>query len=114
RTPARALELRTELFSVVDTMDFARTANAGHLRDFNPIIEAAAQAAGKYLEGVARSFTATTVENCIVEQGQAGQIIIEKATRDKETLIAMATRGRSGIHRWMMGSVAEKVMHGAT
>jgi len=114
RTLARALDLRIELLSVVDTMDFARTANAGHLRDFNPIIEAAAQAAGKYLEGVARSFTATTVENCIVEQGQAGQIIIEKATRDKETLIAMATRGRSGIHRWLMGSVAEKVLRGAT
>src|SRR5262245_241677 len=114
RTVAGALDLRIELLSVVDTMDFARTANAGHLRDFNPIIEAAAQAAGKYLEGVARSFTAITVENCIVEQGQAGQIIIEKATRDKETLIAMATRGRSGIHRWLLGSVAEKVLRGAT
>ena len=51
---------------------------------------------------------------CAVEQGQADQIIIEKAAGDKETLIAMATRGRSGIHRWLMGSVAEKVLRGAT
>jgi len=29
---------------------------------------------------------------------------IEKAARDKGTLIAMATRDRSGIHRWLMGS----------
>ena len=42
------------------------------------------------------------------------QIIIEKAARDKGTLIGMATRGRSGIHRWLMGSVAEKVLRGAT
>jgi nucleotide-binding universal stress UspA family protein len=114
RALAGALKLRVELLSVVDTMDFARTANAGHLRDFDPLIESAVQAGGQYLEGVARSFTGMTVDNCVVEQGQADQIIIERAARDKETLIAMATRGRSGIHRWLMGSVAEKVLRGAS
>ena len=114
RALAGALKLRIELLSVVDTMDFARTTHAGHVRDFDPIIEAAVQAGGQYLEGVARSFTGITVDNCVVEQGQADKIIIEKAARDKETLIAMATRGRSGIHRWLMGSVAEKVLRGAT
>jgi nucleotide-binding universal stress UspA family protein len=114
RALAGALKLRIELLSVVDTMDFARTANAGHVRDFDPLIEAAVQAGRQYLEGVARSFTGMTVDNCVVEQGQADKIIIEKAARDKETLIAMATRGRSGIHRWLMGSVAEKVLRGAT
>ena len=114
RALAGALKLRIELLSVVDTMDFAKTANAGHLRDFDPIIEAAVEAGGHYLEGVARSFTGMTVDNCVVEQGQADQIIIERAARDKETLIAMATRGRSGIHRWVMGSVAEKVLRGAS
>ena len=67
----------------------------------------------QYLEGLARSFTGRKV-TCVVEQGQADQIIIEKAAGDKETLIGMATRGRSGIHRWLMGSVAEKVLRGAT
>ena len=114
RALAGALKLRIELLSVVDTMDFARTTHAGHVRDFDPIIEAAVQAGGQYLEGVARSFTGITVDNCVVEQGQADKIIIEKAARDKETLIAMATRGRSGIHRWLMGSVAEKVLRGAS
>ena len=114
RALAGPLALRIELLSVVDTMDFARTSHAGHVRDFDPIIEAAVQASGQYLEGIARSFTGSTVDNCVVEQGQAEKIIIEKAARDKETLIAMATRGRSGIHRWLMGSVAEKVLRGAT
>ncbi len=49
-----------------------------------------------------------------MEQGQPEEVIIDKAARDKETLIGMATRGRSGIHRWLMGSVAEKVLRGAT
>lgn len=114
RALARALDLRIDLLSVVDLMDFARTTHAGHVRDFDPIIEAAVREGRQYLENVARSFTGTTVDNCVVEQGQADQIIIEKAARDKGTLIGMATRGRSGIHRWLMGSVAEKVLRGAT
>ena len=114
RALAGAMDLRIELLSVVDTMDFARTTHAGHVRDFDPIIEAAVREGEQYLENVARSFTGITVDNCVVEQGQADQIIIEKAARDKETLIGMATRGRSGIHRWLMGSVAEKVLRGAT
>ena len=113
RALAGALDLRVELLSVVDLMDFARTTHAGHVRDFDPIIEAAVREGEQYLEGVARSFTGRKV-TCVVEQGQADQIIIEKAAGDKETLIGMATRGRSGIHRWLMGSVAEKVLRGAT
>jgi nucleotide-binding universal stress UspA family protein len=112
RALARALELRIELLSVVDSMDFARTANAGHVRDFDPLIEAAKQEGKRYLERIARSFGGTKV-SCAVEHGVADRIIIEKGGGDKDTMIAMATRGRSGIHRWLMGSVAEKVLRGA-
>ena len=114
RALAGALDLRIELLSVVDSMDFARTSHAGHVRSVDPIIEATVRQGEQYLENVARSFTGTTIDNCVVERGQADQIIIEKAARDKGTLIGMATRGRSGIHRWLMGSVAEKVLRGAT
>ena len=113
RALAGALDLRIELLSVVDSMDSARTSHAGHVRDLDPIVEAAVQGGRQYLEGVARSFTGSTV-TCFVEQGQPEEVIIEKAGGDKETLIGMATRGRSGIHRWLMGSVAEKVLRGAT
>jgi nucleotide-binding universal stress UspA family protein len=41
--------------------------------------------------------------------------IIGRAKRDPDTtMIAMATHGRSGLRRWMLGSVAEKVLQGAT
>jgi nucleotide-binding universal stress UspA family protein len=39
-------------------------------------------------------------------------VIIEQAAADKNTLIAMATHGRSGLNRWMLGSVTEKVLRG--
>ena len=47
----------------------------------DPIIEAAVREGEQYLENIARSFTGITVDNCVVEQGQADQIIIEKAAR---------------------------------
>ena len=39
--------------------------------------------------------------------------IIEEAAQDPGALIAMASHGRSGIARWWMGSVADKVLHSA-
>jgi nucleotide-binding universal stress UspA family protein len=113
RVFARALGLRIELLSVVDSMDFARTTHAGHVRDFDPLVEASMREGKRYLESIAQSFTETAV-TYTVEQGVADKIIIDSAGGDKDTLIAMATRGRSGIHRWLMGSVAEKVLRGAT
>jgi nucleotide-binding universal stress UspA family protein len=113
RALAGALHLPIELLSVVERMDFARTAHAGHARSLDPIIEAVVRASRQYLEGVARSFSGIVVDNCFVEQGNPEEIIIERAAREKGTLIGMATRGRSGIHRWLMGSVAEKVLRGA-
>jgi nucleotide-binding universal stress UspA family protein len=112
RALARALDLRIELLSVVDAMDFARAANAGLARDVDAIIEAVTRESKQYLEGIARSFGGTKVSYA-VEHGVADKIIIDSAASDKDTLIAMATRGRSGIHRWLMGSVAEKVLRGA-
>jgi nucleotide-binding universal stress UspA family protein len=41
-------------------------------------------------------------------------VIIEKAAAEQDTLITMATHGRSGMNRWLLGSVAEKVLRGAS
>ena len=38
---------------------------------------------------------------------------LRAAASDKDTLIAMATHGRSGVNRFLLGSVAEKVLRGA-
>jgi nucleotide-binding universal stress UspA family protein len=114
RALAGALGLRIDLLSVVESLDSARTAHAGHMRPVDSVLEAAMRAGEHYLQDVvAPSFTGIGVDHCFVEQGNPGTIIIEKAARDKGTLIGMATRGRSGIRRWVLGSVAEKVLRGA-
>ncbi len=37
--------------------------------------------------------------------------IVQEAAKQPETLIAMASHGRSGLARWWMGSVTDKVLH---
>lgn len=45
-----------------------------------------------------------------VAEGPEAQVILETARSEGSTLIAMSTHGRSGLARWLMGSVAEKVV----
>ena len=47
-------------------------------------------------------------------EGDAAVRIIAEAEREPGTLIAMATHGRSGIPRIVMGSVTNRVLHAAT
>src|SRR6185503_8725655 len=46
----------------------------------------------------------------LVEEGPPAGTILETAERENVTLIAMATHGRSGLARWVFGSVTEKVI----
>jgi nucleotide-binding universal stress UspA family protein len=48
-----------------------------------------------------------------VEVANPTEAILRHAAADPKTLIAMATRGLSVVHRWVMGSVAYKVVHAA-
>jgi nucleotide-binding universal stress UspA family protein len=49
----------------------------------------------------------------LVKQGDAAAQILETCRETGADLIAMTTHGRSGPSRWVLGSVAEKVLRGA-
>ncbi len=49
----------------------------------------------------------------VVEMGLPAETIIDFAQRHPIDLIVMATHGRSGLQRWVFGSVADKVLRGA-
>jgi nucleotide-binding universal stress UspA family protein len=53
------------------------------------------------------------VHTKIVDETQPAVAVIEAARKLSADLIAMQTHGRSGLHRLLMGSVAEKVLRGA-
>ena len=46
--------------------------------------------------------------------GDPAQVIVNAATREEATLIAMGTHGRSGPSRWALGSVTEQVLRAST
>jgi nucleotide-binding universal stress UspA family protein len=67
-------------------------------------------AARQYLEGRAANMGGLKVQ-CLVSPGKPAQTIIESAAQYDADLIAMSTHGRSGFGRWLMGNVADRVIH---
>lgn len=46
--------------------------------------------------------------------GTPGAVIVSEAEKDPGTLIAMGGHGRSGVSRWWLGSVVDRVLHTTT
>jgi len=68
-----------------------------------------------YLEATAvrlrnRGLTVDT----IVHEGNPADAILDAVSVAQADLIAMTTHGRSGVGRWLLGSVADRVVHGAS
>jgi len=47
----------------------------------------------------------------VTRDGMAPDTILEVAEETHADVIAMSTHGRTGVQRWLMGSVAERVVH---
>ncbi len=109
---AAKLKIPTELLAVIDIAELAAHIKAENARFLDTMIEEGMRSSETYLRGVATSFGSSTV-SCTVEKGRAEDVIIEKGEADTAMLIAMATHGRSGLNRFLLGSVAEKVLRGA-
>ncbi|MBN1810598.1 MAG: universal stress protein [Anaerolineae bacterium] len=67
-----------------------------------------------YLETVAGRLEPTAAQvQASVRFGRPADEILAFAGEAGADLIAMSTHGRSGISRWVLGSVADRVLHGA-
>jgi len=110
RSLARALKMPVELLQVIEADVMRAFAEYGRSVE---IIEAVKKASLEYLEAVAGSFPDRSAVGCSAEIGSTAEVIIDRAISIPRILIAMATHGRSGISRWLLGSVAEKVLRGA-
>ena len=109
---AGKLKIPVELLAVIDMAEMATHIPAEKARFFDSMIEEGVKHSAGYLRGVAGTFGDTDVK-CTVEKGQADAVIIEKGETDTSMLICMATHGRSGLNRFLLGSVAEKVLRAA-
>jgi nucleotide-binding universal stress UspA family protein len=104
-----SLNLPVELLAVVDLSELAAHVAAEKARYLKDIIEASVRSSQDYLQRIARTFTGTDTK-CTVEKGRPDAVIVERAATDESTLVCMSTHGRSGVNRWLLGSVTEKVI----
>ena len=111
RCLAKTLSLPVELFQAVDAEALESLANPAQGRYVDTLLNEKRTSSAEYFEGVGRSFEAVRLSSA-VEIGKPEDLILDKAGADPQTLVVMATHGRSGIQRWMLGSVADKVLHG--
>jgi nucleotide-binding universal stress UspA family protein len=109
---AAKFKIPVELLAVIDIAELATHITAEKARFLDTMIEDGMRSSDTYLRGIATTFGGANV-SCKVEKGRAEDVIIERGDSDTAMLIAMATHGRSGLNRFLLGSIAEKVLRGA-
>ncbi len=78
----------------------------------NKIVEDLEIETGKYLQDEVKKLNKKGVKvSSVMREGPVPDTILAVAEETHADVIAMATHGRSGIQRWLMGSVADKVVH---
>ncbi len=108
---ANRFRLPVELLAVVDTGTMLTSVDRA--RQFDKLVEQGTRDSKAYLERISGRFVGIKLRRS-VELGNAAELIIEKAEASKSALVAMTTHGHSGLNRWLLGSVAEKVLRATT
>ena len=112
---ALAMGFRTavELISVIDIGAMATHLSGDRAPHLDGLIAAEEKRTASYLDSIARRFSRLPTQRQVI-RGHAAEAILEITNKESNTLVAMATHGRSGADRWLLGSVAEKVLRGTT
>lgn len=109
RALAQGLDLPVLLMSAIDLDDLARQIATERGLFLDTLDDFATHRREEYLSALAKSFVGVPVK-WVVQRGVAASTIVERAAADKNSLICMASHGQSGLQRWLLGSVAEKVL----
>lgn len=112
---AKAFGSEVELFYVVDTAGMPHTIEWKGQVKVDTLFRWMHQRATEYVTGVQARLAETglNVSHQVVF-GSPGVEIGVRASSRRVGLIAMSTHGRSGLARWALGSVADKVLRAAT
>jgi nucleotide-binding universal stress UspA family protein len=69
--------------------------------------------AEKYLNKIAARLTVAGIKTSVkTMNGLAADTIVDFINQNNIDLVIMATHGRSGLSRWIWGSVADRILHG--
>ena len=109
---ARHFQAELILLRVVEPFPHARGLSLGDLRR---IEQQASTWANEYLERFALDVRQQGIPvQAVIIGGRPHVEIPQYAETNQVDLIVMSTRGQSGLSRWLMGSVADRVVRGAT
>lgn len=107
---AKAFGAEVHLLSVVPVVDPEAMHAAGVAVDW----EAQLQRAREYLAGIRKRLLSDGVEaEWDVCQGDIAEEILRYCDQQDCSLIVMSTHGRSGLGRWVYGSIADRVLRHA-
>lgn len=110
---AAGFKCSVELISALDIGSMATHLSAQRVRQLDAIIATEEKKCAAYLTEVAEKYELKGATTQVV-RGAPEDVILDSASQNRATLIAMATHGRSGVKRWLLGSVAEKILRGTT
>jgi nucleotide-binding universal stress UspA family protein len=106
---AERLKIPVGLLGVIDpeTLTAAKTDSDAYRET---LLAERKKTAAYYLKNIAGTFPGGLTVDCAVEVGKPAEAIVDRAADNAGTLVAIGTHGRSGIQRWLVGSVADKVL----
>jgi nucleotide-binding universal stress UspA family protein len=87
-------------------------ADAPYIPNRDALLTLVKEEAGAYLDAKVNELKANGIEkvSSISMFGSGADEIIDLGRNTPDNLIAMCTHGRSGVNRWILGSVTEKVV----
>lgn len=108
---AKHFQAELILLRVVEPFPHARGMS---LANHEQIRQQAITWAGKYMERIAAGIQQKGLSvQAITIDGRPHTGIAQFAEANQVDLIVMSTRGQSGVSRWLMGSVADRIVRGA-
>jgi nucleotide-binding universal stress UspA family protein len=105
----RALQAELVLLNVVEPAIPLTPTYVAPMAGFNPVHKDLIDGARKYVDDLKALFEGVP-SVCMVRSGEPGAVILDTATDENIDLIVMATHGRSGLSRLLMGSTTEAVV----
>jgi nucleotide-binding universal stress UspA family protein len=94
------------------TFDFLTEQDAAQLAHPDSELNQIKETSLNYLKNLASQLKSKGLKvSVMVVEGHAAEEIIKASLAVKADLIAMSSHGRSGLGRWAMGSITDKVLH---
>jgi len=111
RFMANGLKIPVELLRVIDFHVTEASCAPEHGRYLDVVASEMKDDGLNYLRSIAKSFADGSAVHCSTQIGDPAEVIVDRAESQSGTLVLMSTHGRSGAQRWLLGSVADKVLH---